>query len=523
MVSWMICLLLTAAIPGQSECTAVFFTSPRCEPCQQVAPALGQLQQEGWDVRTVNAPENPELAAQYRVDTLPTVVIVGTKTRREIDRIVGSVTHEQLDGRFRRAAARFSSVPLADSRPPEATVRGQSPVAPAPTAAGTTPAGGFPMLAGNFHNASPTAIEPHFDNARVPPQVASRVRDTASDSVALASHASPVNQPTKPALTIQQAIARAAAATVRIKVEEPQSTAYGTGTIIDVHDREALVLTCGHLFRDMEAGSRLSVDLFAGTPNEVSVTAQLIDFRAEDEDIGLISFVLPVPIDAVELLPRGQQLRVGEEAFSFGCDHGQPPTRRDTTIRHINRFLGAANVEIAGAPVVGRSGGGLFDVQGRLIGVCNGADPESDEGVYAAADVIYAQINRLGLDHLFDSSAMSGMAKAQPGSMQSVSGTVQLASSAQPAVDAAGFNENSTAVDTAAIDDSLWPAPTSVSAAALSSQPTAPSAATQLMSASSTPSGEVICIVRTPSGESRVVTISQPSPELLRAIEEAQR
>ena len=54
---------------------------------------------------------------------------------------------------------------------------------------------------------------------------------------------------------------------------------------------------------------------------------------------------------------------------------------------------------------VGRSGGGLFDQQGRLIGVCNAADAEGNEGIYAAAQVVYAQINRLGLGHLFNDSA----------------------------------------------------------------------------------------------------------------------
>ncbi len=62
-----------------------------------------------------------------------------------------------------------------------------------------------------------------------------------------------------------------------------------------------------------------------------------------------------------------------------------------------------ANVEIIGAPALGRSGGGLFDQQGQLIGVCNAADTTDNEGIYAAAEVVYAQIERLGMTHLFDS------------------------------------------------------------------------------------------------------------------------
>jgi hypothetical protein len=492
MVSWILCLLLTAAIPGQNECTAVFFSSPRCEPCQQVTPALQKLLQEGWDVRMVNAPENRELASQYRIDTLPTVVIVGTNTRREIDRVVGVVSHEQLEARLLRAAARFSDVPLADSRTASGpTVRGQSPV------------GGFPMLASSLAGAAPVgaALADRLSTGagNVPPQVASRVREELASST-------PFPQPTQSPrqLTVEQAIARAAAATVRIKIEEAESIAYGTGTIIDVHGNEALVLTCGHMFRELAnesapLDSRISVDLFAGTPRETSAPAKLIDFRAEDEDIGLISFVLPIPIEPVPVLPRGEQLSVGQAAFSFGCDHGQPPSRRDTQILHINRFQGPANVEIAGAPAVGRSGGGLFDVQGRLIGVCNGAEPESDQGVYAAADVMYSQIARLELNHLFEPK----LAPAGGAAIQLASG-----GPAPPPLNASFATTSNDLTGGFASDSEgiQWPDQK------LNPQP--------LGGASSPNPGEVICIVRSASGESKMVTIAKPTPELLRAIEQ---
>ena len=45
-------------------------------------------------------------------------------------------------------------------------------------------------------------------------------------------------------------IERARAATVRLRVHDPDGYGTGTGTIIDTRDGEALVLTCGHLFRE---------------------------------------------------------------------------------------------------------------------------------------------------------------------------------------------------------------------------------------------------------------------------------
>ena len=40
------------------------------------------------------------------------------------------------------------------------------------------------------------------------------------------------------------------AATVRLRVEDAQGRSFGTGTIIDARSGEALVITCGHLFRE---------------------------------------------------------------------------------------------------------------------------------------------------------------------------------------------------------------------------------------------------------------------------------
>jgi len=276
-----------------------------------------------------------------------------------------------------------------------------------------------------------------------------------------------------PQLDLQSAIARAAAATVRIRVDEENSTAYGTGTVIDVHGDEALVLTCGHLFREMKKHSQLTIDLFPSRSQSMNVPAQLIDFKADagDEDIGLISFRLPYAIEPVALLPQAEALRVGQPAFSFGCDHGDNPTRRDTQVKSINRYLGAPNVEIAGAPAVGRSGGGLFDNQGRLIGVCNAADAEGDEGIYAAAGIVYTQIERLGLSHLVNdnSNANAGPVPTAPTQLAAVQTTpAQL----------------------------------------VSRQTTSPDAL----------ASHITCIVRDANGQEKVVRVDSPSPDLLDAI-----
>ncbi len=172
-------------------------------------------------------------------------------------------------------------------------------------------------------------------------------------------------------------VSRAQLATVRIRIEDANSIAFGTGTVVYVHNGQALVLTCGHLFRDIRQDAKMSVDVFDKSGRATNVPAAVVSHSTEEGDIGLMEFRCPYPITPVPISKRAPAM--GDAAFSFGCDRGADPTRRDTQVKRINRYIGPANVEIVGAPVVGRSGGALFNAQGQVIGVCNAADAEDDE------------------------------------------------------------------------------------------------------------------------------------------------
>lgn len=197
------------------------------------------------------------------------------------------------------------------------------------------------------------------------------------------------------------------AATVRIRVDDQRAESVGTGTIIDTHGQEALVLTCGHLFRDSRGQAPVTVEVFQNGQT-LSLPARVIDFRADEVDMGLISFHAPFPVPVAKLRPKQLPFQENDPVFSMGCDRGADPSRRDTRITKLNRYLGPANIEIAGAPVQGRSGGGLFDAQGRLIGVCFAADGELNEGLYSGPEVVFSQLDRLGLRRLYDGTETSG-------------------------------------------------------------------------------------------------------------------
>jgi Trypsin-like peptidase domain len=143
----------------------------------------------------------------------------------------------------------------------------------------------------------------------------------------------------------------------------------------------------------------------------------LIDFQAREVDIGLLSFRPSQEIAPVKLIPITKKLTEGQKVFSVGCDRGAPPSRIDSRISKLNRYLGSPNVEVTGQPVEGRSGGGLFDENGQLIGVCYAADPSLKEGLYNAAEVVYQQLAKLGLQRLFNEDASSrgtAIAKSNP-------------------------------------------------------------------------------------------------------------
>lgn len=435
-------LLISQTTAADPRITVLDFTATWCKPCQSMRPAIERLAQEGWIIRPVDADREVELLKHFQVQSLPTIILL--RDGKPIDSIVGAYGYQKLLQRFEAA----SKGPLA-----------------------------APTTLGNFT------------------PIASEIGSSSQDKNALGAPTtvrgqSPTsNQPGRDAIG-RDAMARAADATVRIRIDEANATSFGSGTVVHVQADHALVLTCGHLFRHLKPGATLTVDAFAHG-RATNVPAQLVHYNAKDADIGLIEFRTPFPINPVPIASLAESPKVGDAAFSMGCDLGADPTRRDTQIKHLNRYLGAANVEIVGAPVVGRSGGGLFDAQGRLVGVCNAADEEDNEGIYAALPVIHPCLAALKLDELQGQDNLQGttrpitsMASLTPDTTSTPA--VQLASNQQPT------------------RRSTWPDQSTTSP--VPREPT-----------------QIKCIVRDATGAESLVTIDNPSQELLDAIRQSAR
>lgn len=339
--------LFQGAVASATESVLIAFSSERCGACDAMRPALQKLERNGVPIRRVDVNAEPDFARRHGIRQTPTFVV--WSSGRELTRLVGIQPIQRLH------------------------------------AALSADTGGAPIPTGARVGEQPSLSAPQ-----------TRLASMQTDRVEA-----------MPSTSLAEAVQHAEAATVRLKVHDGRGYGVGTGTIIDTHGDEALVLTCGHLFRETKHQSRVDVELFVAGQIQ-TVPGKVVDYDSEDRDIGLVVIRPGFKVASVSVLPADQLPTSGQSVFSFGCDHGANPSRRDTRITGIDKYnqeTRASNIEIDGAPVDGRSGGGLFDAQGRLIGVCNAADYQEDVGIYTGPRSIQWQLDRVQLSHLYRPSS----------------------------------------------------------------------------------------------------------------------
>lgn len=72
----------------------VDFWATWCMPCRMQGPAIDKLFEEGYNVGKLNVDEEGELAAQFHVMNIPTLIIF--KDGKEVDRMVGVQSKDVL-------------------------------------------------------------------------------------------------------------------------------------------------------------------------------------------------------------------------------------------------------------------------------------------------------------------------------------------------------------------------------------------------------------------------------------------
>lgn len=390
-------LVVGAGTPAGNDIVLLDFTASWCGPCQRMAPVIGQLEASGLPVRKVDFDTQRALVQQYRVTGVPTFVML--VNGREVDRVVGATTYEHLSGMFTKAGATAGSLPAAMNADLAARgqVRGQSPDATRLPSAGVEMAAP-PTFAEPANAPAANAAPPVAASPRILP--VSQGNPAAGVEIPIAS--APAAASSAEASTTDLAN-RLVQSTVRLRVQDANGFGNGSGTIIDTHDDEALVLTCGHIFRDSQGKGAILVDVFAGR-GATGVPGQLIRYDLET-DVAVISFKPGVAVTAMPIAAAGASIAKGDRVLSVGCDHGDAPAARPTQITSTRKFLGPDHVMAAGEPAQGRSGGGLFNERGELIGVCNAADPEDREGMYAALSTIHTLLDKANLSFVYQGGA----------------------------------------------------------------------------------------------------------------------
>jgi thiol-disulfide isomerase/thioredoxin len=463
-----------------AEIVLLDFWSPSCGPCMQMKPTVQGFVRAGYPVREVDVTREVDLARQHKVDLIPCFVML--VDGQEVDRVVGFTTGARLQEMFKRAQG--------VDRQNADRVRLQSQDAHAAAPVGATvvgPVGG--------DNRSPAGVGD--DPARLVP--------------APVEAPSPLGAAVPAETTGADGYENLLSATVRLRVEEANGQAYATGTIIDAREGQALVITCGHLFRESQGKGPLTVEIFERVPGGVrpagQVPAQLVGYDL-DRDLALVGIWPTRAVTVAPVAPKGAIVGRADRVVSVGCNNGDDPTILATRVTKVGHHDSPPNIQAAGAPVVGRSGGGLFNDQGQLIGVCFAADREGNEGLYVPLESIHEELAENGLSEIYNRVA-EGPSRATPivrgqepleavtplpdipSTPTANSLVVQPLGSTEPAPQ--GLND----VEQAALEEILTRASTA----------------------------EVICIIRPkqPGGQSEVITLDDVSPEFVRALAEQQR
>lgn len=364
---------------GNSDAKLYFFTNDGCGPCLMVQPVIEALQKNGYPVQTVKEAQHPQFARQLGVDRTPTVVMI--KNNRITHRHAGLIDGPDLQRWF---AAVGIPRPPAFAR--SSTIRNT----------------GVDSGLGSQRQSSDARPRPS-EGTKVVIDRRVQPMGAAGEAITTFSSRTMHRGTARPSTDAEN---RALLATVKLRVEDPDGISYATGTVIHTHGTESLVMTCGHVFRDSKGQGRITAEYdFYG--NRQTASGRLVDYDSDARDVGLVVIKTERPLPAVRLANKYTMVKSGLDVFSIGCDHGQDPTIRHTQIKNRAAYDGALKYDIFGRPVDGRSGGGLFTNKGELIGVCNSAAVQVDEGIYTALDTLHWQVATTGLSHLFESQGQS--------------------------------------------------------------------------------------------------------------------
>jgi RNA polymerase sigma factor (sigma-70 family) len=339
----------------------LYFHAPWESNSRKMTPVIQELARHGLPVRSIDVGNSDGLRDRYKVDTVPTYIIID-KSGKAYIQASGVIPPEQLSGLFGSARA---------------MIRAESVAVPTDPLEGAEPGSSIPN-----HDEEPSLT--------------------------------PSSNP-KPWETVVR---------IKIKLTD-EEWGFGSGTVISSSAEESIILTCGHIFRLKDHAQPLpkefrvpiSVDLFGNQfvgrqPTRLACTDKDISGEVIDYDftnnVGLIRIRTGRRLPASRVVPTSWQPKKGMPMTTVGCSHGNDATAWSTTI--LDPQVGMSNtstkqlfamIKCANQPEEGRSGGGLYTSDGYLAGVCALADPNEHVGFYAVPEAIHKLLDRNGLSDLY--------------------------------------------------------------------------------------------------------------------------
>lgn len=313
------CWFVTSMSAGQAaspDNILLDFSATWCGPCQQMSSIVSKLERENLPIRKVDIDAEAALARQYKVSSIPCFVLIANG--QEINRKVGATDEKTL-----RSMMMMLPKPKTDD----------GALAKAPRTGGML----IPTTNPNPSNSGDRRLFP-----RIPPLFAKNAdaKLTPTGSVDTVRGQNPSLEATSDEFARDPLTA-----SIRIKVKDASRVHYGSGTIIESQPGRSIILTCGHIFRDLGKDAVVEVDFFPNAKAKPqTVVGQVVKFDLKS-DLGLLEVPTPVQLMPAKLRAPADVPGINDRVSSVGCGGGERPSVQDHSVTAINRYNGPDNIE----------------------------------------------------------------------------------------------------------------------------------------------------------------------------------